>query len=151
MILAATTPLVTSPVLIFFIVLVIILLSPVVLNRFKIPHIIGLIVAGVVIGPHGLNVLARDMSFELFGQVGILYIMFLAGIEIDMFNLKRNLKKGLVFGLLSFLFPMIVGTLASVYILHMNWVTSILLASMYASPTSQPCFSHHFSQSRNSI
>lgn len=135
MILAATTPLVTSPVLIFFIVLVIILLSPVVLNRFKIPHIIGLIVAGVVIGPHGLNVLARDMSFELFGQVGILYIMFLAGIEIDMFNLKRNLKKGLVFGLLSFLFPMIVGTLASVYILHMNWVTSILLASMYASHT----------------
>ena len=135
MILAATTPLVTSPVLIFFIVLVIILLSPVVLNRFKIPHIIGLIVAGVVIGPHGLNVLARDMSFELFGQVGIRYIMFLAGIEIDMFNLKRNLKKGLVFGLLSFLFPMIVGTLASVYILHMNWVTSILLASMYASHT----------------
>ena len=135
MILAATTPLVTSPVLIFFIVLVIILLSPVVLNRFKIPHILGLIVAGVVIGPHGLNVLARDMSFELFGQVGILYIMFLAGIEIDMFNLKRNLKKGLVFGLLSFLFPMIVGTLASVYILHMNWVTSILLASMYASHT----------------
>ncbi|MBO5272430.1 MAG: cation:proton antiporter [Muribaculaceae bacterium] len=135
MILAATTPLVTSPVLIFFIMLVIILLSPVVLNRFKIPHIIGLIVAGVVIGPHGLNVLARDMSFELFGQVGILYIMFLAGIEIDMFNLKRNLKKGLVFGLLSFLFPMIVGTLASVYILHMNWVTSILLASMYASHT----------------
>ncbi len=135
MILTAATPLVTSPVLIFFIVLVIILLSPVVLNRFKIPHIIGLIVAGVAVGPHGLNVLARDMSFELFGQVGILYIMFLAGIEIDMFNLKRNLKKGLVFGLLSFLFPMIVGTLASVYILHMSWVTSILLASMYASHT----------------
>ena len=135
MIFTATTPLVTSPVLIFFIVLVIILLSPVVLNRFKIPHIIGLIVAGVVIGPYGLNVLARDMSFELFGQVGILYIMFLAGIEIDMYHLKRNLKRGLVFGLLTFLFPMIVGTLASVYVLKMSWVTSILLASMYASHT----------------
>lgn len=135
MILSAATPLVTSPVLIFFIVLVIILLSPVVLNRFKIPHIIGLIVAGVVVGPYGLNVLARDMSFELFGQVGILYIMFLAGIEIDMFHLKRNLKRGLVFGLLTFLFPMIVGTLASVYVLKMSWVTSILLASMYASHT----------------
>ena len=135
MFLAATTPLVTSPVLIFFIVLVIILLSPVVLNRFKIPHIIGLIVAGVVIGPYGLNVLARDMSFELFGQVGILYIMFLAGIEIDMYHLKRNLKRGLVFGMLTFLFPMIVGTLASVYVLKMSWVTSILLASMYASHT----------------
>ena len=135
MILTAATPLVTSPVLIFFIVLVIILLSPVVLNRFKIPHIIGLIVAGVAIGPYGLNVLARDMSFELFGQVGILYIMFLAGIEIDMFHLKRNLKRGLIFGFLTFLFPLVVGTLASVYILHMNWVTSILLASMYASHT----------------
>ena len=135
MILSAATPLVTSPVLIFFIVLVIILLSPVVLNRFKIPHIIGLIVAGVVIGPYGLNVLARDMSFELFGQVGILYIMFLAGIEIDMYHLKRNLKRGLVFGMLTFLFPMIVGTLASVYVLKMSWVTSILLASMYASHT----------------
>ena len=135
MILTAAAPLVTSPVLIFFIVLVIILLSPLVLNRFKIPHIIGLIVAGLVIGPHGLNVLARDMSFELFGQVGLLYIMFLAGIEIDMFHLKRNLKRGLVFGLLTFLFPMIVGTLASVYLLKMSWVTSILLASMYASHT----------------
>lgn len=135
MTLTAAAPLVTSPVLIFFIVLVIILLSPVVLNRFKIPHIIGLIVAGVVIGPHGLNVLARDMSFELFGQVGILYIMFLAGIEIDMFHLKRNFKRGMVFGLLTFLLPMIVGTLASVYILKMSWVTSILLASMYASHT----------------
>lgn len=135
MFLATATPLVTSPVLIFFIVLVIILLSPVVLNRFKIPHIIGLIVAGVVIGPYGLNVLARDMSFELFGQVGILYIMFLAGIEIDMYHLKRNLKRGLVFGMLTFLFPMIVGTLASVYVLKMSWVTSILLASMYASHT----------------
>ena len=135
MILTTSTPFVTSPVLIFFIVLVIILLSPLVLNRFKIPHIIGLIVAGVAIGPHGLNVLARDMSFELFGQVGILYIMFLAGIEIDMFHLKRNLKRGLVFGLLTFLFPMIVGTLASVYVLKMSWVTSVLLASMYASHT----------------
>ena len=135
MILTATAPLVTSPVLIFFIVLVIILLSPVVLNRFKIPHIIGLIVAGVVIGPHGLNVLARDMSFELFGQVGILYIMFLAGVEIDMYHLKRNIKRGMIFGLLTFILPMIVGTLASVYVLNMSWVTSILLASMYASHT----------------
>lgn len=135
MIFSATIPLVTSPVLIFFIVLVIILLSPVVLNKFKIPHIIGLIVAGVVIGPYGLNVLARDTSFELFGQVGILYIMFLAGIEIDMYHLRRNLRRGMVFGLLTFFVPMIVGTLASVYLLKMGWVTSVLLASMYASHT----------------
>ena len=75
----AITPFVTNPVLIFFIVLMIILLTPLVLNKLKIPHIIGMIVAGVVIGPYGLNILARDMSFELFGQVGLLYLMFLAG------------------------------------------------------------------------
>lgn len=135
MILAATTPLVTNPVLIFFIVLMIILLTPLVLNKLKIPHIIGMIVAGVVIGPYGFNILARDMSFELFGQVGLLYLMFLAGIEIDMYHLKLNLRRGLIFGLLTFLLPMIIGTIASVYLLRLDWVTSVLLASMYASHT----------------
>ena len=84
MLIATATPLVTNPVLIFFIVLAIILLAPVLLNRFKIPHIIGLIVAGVVVGPYGFNILADDSSFDIFGQVGLLYLLFLAGIEIDM-------------------------------------------------------------------
>ena len=135
MTICATTPLVTNPVLIFFIVLAIILLSPILLNRFKIPHIIGLIVAGIVVGPFGFNVLADDSSFDIFGQVGLLYLMFLAGVEIDMYHLKLNLKRGLVFGVLTFLVPMIIGTLASYYLLKMDWVTSILLASMYASHT----------------
>lgn len=128
-------PLVNNPVLIFFIVLVIILFAPLLLNRFKIPHIIGMIVAGIVVGPYGFNVLARDTSFEIFGQVGLLYLMFLAGIEIDMYHLKLNFRRGLGFGLLTFLIPMIAGTLASVWLLHMDWVTSTLLASMYASHT----------------
>ncbi|MBR6640034.1 MAG: cation:proton antiporter [Muribaculaceae bacterium] len=135
MTICATTPLVTNPVLIFFIVLAIILLSPILLNRFKIPHIIGLIVAGIVVGPFGFNVLADDSSFDIFGQVGLLYLMFLAGVEIDMYHLKLNLKRGLVFGVLTFLAPMIIGTLASYYLLKLDWVTSILLASMYASHT----------------
>ena len=82
-ILSATMPIVTDPVLIFFIVLVIILLAPILLNRLKIPHIIGMIVAGIAIGPYGIALLNRDASFEIFGQVGIIYLMFLAGIEID--------------------------------------------------------------------
>ncbi len=130
-----STPLVTSPVLIFFIVLVIILLAPVVLNRLKVPHIVGLIVAGVVIGPNGVNLLARDASFEIFGQVGLLYLMFLAGIEIDMYHLKLNLRRGLVFGLFTFIVPMVLGVLASAYLLNLDWLTSVLLASMYASHT----------------
>jgi len=135
MMLKATLPLVTDPVLIFFIVLVIILLAPLLLNKLKIPHIIGMIVAGIVVGPYGIGLLERDASFEIFGQVGILYLMFLAGIEIDMYHLKKNLSKGLCFGMYTFMVPMIVGTLTSVYLLHFDWLTSILLASMYASHT----------------
>ena len=80
------TAIVTQPVPIFFIVLVIILCAPLLLNKLKIPHIIGMIVAGVVIGPYGFNVLDNDSSFAIFGQVGLLYLMFLAGLEIDMYH-----------------------------------------------------------------
>lgn len=135
MILASTAPLVSNPIAIFMIVLVIILLAPILLTKLKIPHIIGLIVAGVVVGPYGFNVLADDSSFEIFGQVGLLYLMFLAGIEIDMYHLRLNLRRGLVFGLLTFIVPMIMGAVASVYLLKLDWVTSVLLASMYASHT----------------
>lgn len=128
-------PLVTDPVTIFLIVLVIILLAPVILNRLKVPHIIGMIVAGVVVGPYGLNVLDRDSSFEIFGQVGLLYLMFLAGLEIDMYHLRMNLRRGVVFGLLTFFIPMAMGVVASVYLLHVSWLTAFLLAAMYASHT----------------
>ena len=77
------TPL-SNPVLIFAIILFIILLAPIVLHRLRIPELIGLILAGAVIGPHGLGLMARDSSIELFGTVGLLYIMFIAGLEIDM-------------------------------------------------------------------
>lgn len=125
----------TNPVTIFLIVLVIILLAPVALNRLKIPHIIGMIAAGVAVGPFGLNILDRDSSFNIFGQVGLLYLMFLAGLEIDMFHLRLNLRRGAVFGSLTFLIPMAMGVAASVYILHTPWLTAFLLASMYASHT----------------
>ena len=87
-----TLPL-TNPVLIFTLILFIILFAPILLNKVKIPHLIGLIIAGAVIGPNGLNLIQRDSSIILFGTVGLLYIMFLAGIEIDIENLKKNSKK----------------------------------------------------------
>lgn len=130
----ATLP-IENPVLIFFIVLVIILFAPILLNRIRVPHIIGLIISGVIIGPNGLNLLARDSSFEIFGNVGILYLMFLAGLEIDMYDFKKSKKGGIIFGLYTFLIPMILGTAISYYTLHLNLMTSILLASMYASHT----------------
>lgn len=130
-----TTALVTNPVTIFLIVLAIILLAPVVLTRLKIPHIIGMIVAGVAVGPFGLGILDRDSSFNIFGQVGLLYLMFLAGLEIDMYHLRRNLRRGILFGLLTFFIPMVMGVVASFYLLHLSWLTSFLLAAMYASHT----------------
>lgn len=105
------------------------------LNRLKIPHVIGLIGAGVAVGPYGMNVLARDMSFEVFGQVGILYLMFLAGIEIDMYHLKKNLKRGMMFGMYTFFIPLILGAVASHLFLKLDALTSVLMASMFASHT----------------
>lgn len=125
----------TNPVLIFSVILFIILLAPVILHRLKIPDLIGLIIAGAVIGPNGLGIMSRDSSIELFGTVGLLYIMFIAGLEIDMADLKKNYGKTLTFGIYTFLIPMILGTLTSVYWLDFSWPTSILLASMYASHT----------------
>ena len=133
--LTTATALVNNPVAIFLIVMAIILLAPVVLNRLKIPHIIGMIVAGVVVGPYGLHILASDSSFEIFGKVGLLYLMFLAGLEIDMYHLRRNIRKGVLFGSLTFLIPMVMGVLGSVYLLHTGWLTAFLLAAMYASHT----------------
>lgn len=132
---AMTSPLVTQPVAIFLIVLVIILLAPILLNKLKIPHIIGLIVAGIIIGPYGFNVLDRDSSFAIFGQVGLLYLMFLAGLEIDMFHLRLNMRRGLLFGILTLVLPLAMGILSSVYIFRLDWTTSLLLGSMYASHT----------------
>lgn len=128
-------PMVTQPVSIFLIVLVIILLAPILLNKLKIPHIIGMIVAGVVIGPHGLNILDRDSSFAIFGQVGLLYLMFLAGLEIDMFHLRLNMRRGFIFGLLTLLLPLGLGVLTSLTLLGLDWTTSLLLGAMYASHT----------------
>ena len=126
---------VTDPIWIFFIVLIIILFAPIVLGKLKIPHIIGMILAGIVIGEHGLNILERDSSFELFGQVGLYYIMFLAGLEMDMEDFRKNKVKGLVFGLLTFIIPMALGIWTSVSLLGYSMVTSVLLSSMYASHT----------------
>ena len=126
---------VTDPTWIFFLVLVIILFAPIVLERLRIPHIIGMILAGVVIGEHGFNILARDSSFELFGKVGLYYIMFLAGLEMNMEDFKSIRVKATVLGLLAFIFPLGIGIWTNLHLLGYSLATSVLLASMYASHT----------------
>ncbi len=126
---------ITDPTWIFFLVLAIILFAPILLDRLHIPHIIGMILAGVLIGGHGFNILERDSSFELFGKVGLYYIMFLAGLEMDMADFKKNKKKAFVFGLITFTIPTVLGIFSNMTILNYGIVTSILLASMFASHT----------------
>ena len=129
-----TLPLV-NPVLIFSLILFIILFAPLILNRIKIPHLIGLIIAGVLIGPNGFYLMDRDSSIILFGTVGLLYIMFLAGLEIDMVQFKKNSGKSIVFGLYTFIIPMGLAFSAGYYVLHFSFLSSILFASMLASHT----------------
>jgi Kef-type K+ transport system membrane component KefB len=124
-----------NPVLIFSSILFIILFAPILLNKIKIPQLIGLILAGAAIGPNGINLLERDSSVVLFGTVGLLYIMFLAGLEIDLGDFKKNSRKSLVFGLYTFIIPMALGTVGGIYILNFSVPTSVLLASMFASHT----------------
>lgn len=126
---------ITNPVLIFLTVLTLILLGKVIFTRIRVPSIVGLIMAGIVVGPYGFGLLERDASFRILGDVGILYIMFQAAVEIDMFHLKAQLKSGVVYGLLSFLLPMLAGLLGTHYLLGGSWATSILVASMFASHT----------------
>ena len=126
---------ITDPTWIFFLVLTIILFAPMILERLHIPHIIGMILAGVAIGEYGFNILERDSSFELFGEVGLYYIMFLAGLEMDIEDFKQNKSKGIIFGVLSFAIRFGIGMWSCMKLLGFGVTTSILMGCMYASHT----------------
>ncbi len=119
----------------FLILFVIVLLAPIIFNKIRIPSLIGLIIAGAVIGPYGVGLMLRDSNMIMLGNAGLLYIMFLAGIEIDVAEFRKNSAKSLVFGMLTFSIPMIIGTFAGLYLLNLTLISSILLASMFASHT----------------
>lgn len=127
--------LITDPTGSFFLVLLVILLAPLLLSRLRVPHIIGLMLAGVLIGPFGLNLIERDRSFEIFGQVGIYYIMFLAALELDMGSVEHYGRRGLNFGLLTFLIPFALGYAAVRLVLGFGVDTSLLMACIFASHT----------------
>ena len=126
---------ITDPTWIFFIVLCIILFAPILMGKLRIPHLIGMILAGVIVGPHGFDILSYDSSFELFGKVGLYYIMFLAGLEMNMTDFRKSRIKTSTHGILAFAIPMIIGFALNTSLLKYGVLTSILLASMYASHT----------------
>src|SRR5690554_2575152 len=124
-----------NPILIFSLILFIILLSPILLRRLNIPGIIGLIIAGVVIGPHGLGILEKSSAIDLFSTIGLLYIMFIAGLELDMNEFKSNRNKSLLFGLFTFIIPLAAGFPVCHYLLGYDFNASFLTASMFATHT----------------
>ena len=126
---------ITDPTLIFFVVLLTILFAPIIMGKLRIPHIIGMVLAGMLIGKYGLNILERDSSFELFGRVGLLYIMFLAGLEMDLESVKKNSKRILIFGLLSFLISFILTFVMGTWLLNYSPQASFLLGCIMASNT----------------
>ncbi len=126
---------ITNPTLQFLILFVIILTAPILFNKIKVPSLIGLIIAGAVIGSYGLGLMTRDSNMIMLGNAGLLYIMFLAGVEIDLAEFKKNSAKSLAFGLISFSVPMILSYLAGHYLLGMTVMSSVLFASMLSSHT----------------
>ena len=126
---------ITDPTLIFFVVLLIILFAPIIMGKLRIPHIIGMVLAGVIIGQYGLDILKRDDSFELFGRVGLYYIMFLAGLEMDMEGVKRNSRQFLIFGLLTCLVPLGMTYLMAITMLSYTPTAAFLLGCIMASNT----------------
>ena len=126
---------ITDPTLIFFVVLMLILLSPIIMGRLRIPHIIGMVLAGILVGEYGLDILKRDASFELFGKVGLYYIMFLAGLEMDLEGFNKNKGRVAIFGLMTFVTPLILTFYMGVYLLHYSTMSSLLLGCIMSSST----------------
>jgi len=124
-----------SSVLIFAVILFIILLAPILLRSLKIPGIIGLILSGLVIGPHGLDWIEKNSAVDLFSTIGLLYIMFLAGLELDLKEFKTNKHKSLVFGFFTFIIPLALGFPVCRYLLGLDFNASLLVASMFSTHT----------------
>ncbi|HET7276355.1 MAG TPA: cation:proton antiporter [Longimicrobiaceae bacterium] len=125
---------ITNPVEIVALAMVIFLVVPLVFERFRVPGMIGIILAGAVVGPNGLNLLARDATIVLLGTVGLLYLMFLVGLELDLVDFNKYRNRSVVFGALSFAIPQITGTsvgLAFGYSLP----SALLLGAVFASHT----------------
>jgi len=126
---------VNDPVLIFTLILIIIFISPLLLRKFHIPGIIFLIVSGVIIGPHGLNIIEKNGAIDLFSTIGILFLMFNAGLDLDHQQFRHTRSKSLLFGLLTYTIPFSLGLPVCYYLLDYNFITSLMISNMFATHT----------------
>ncbi|MBN2726892.1 cation:proton antiporter [Candidatus Mcinerneyibacteriota bacterium] len=124
-----------DPILLFAIIMALSLLAPRLALKARIPSIIGLIAAGVIFGPHVLGILPEHELIEALSEVGLLYIMFISGLEIDLHQLNKHFHHSLIFGLLTFSIPLLMGTTSAMALLSLSLTASLLLASMFSSHT----------------
>ncbi len=124
-----------DPVLVFAIILLVILISPVILRKFRIPGLIGLIVSGIIIGPNGFNIIEKNNAIDLFATIGMLLLMFIAGLDLDQQQFRRTRYKSLIFGLLTYSIPFGLGLPVCYYILDYSLITSLMISNMFATHT----------------
>lgn len=121
--------------LILTIVIGIIWFVPIVCRKIHVPSIVGFILAGIVIGPSVLNIVAGDPTIKILGSLGMLYIMFQSGSEMDINDFKQYKYRSLFFGLCTFFIPFGLGLITSRFLLSFGWLPSLLLGAMYGSHT----------------
>jgi len=126
---------ITNPTLVFFVVMLVILFAPIIMGKLRIPHLIGMVLAGVALGQYGFNILVRDESFELFGQVGLYYIMFLASLEMDIEGARKRHVQMSFFGVLTYAIPFLLSFLLGLTVLHYSVPVSLLLGCIMSSNT----------------
>jgi Kef-type K+ transport system membrane component KefB len=124
----------TNPVLVFALAMVIFLVAPLIVERYRVPGMVGVIVAGALVGPHGLNLLERGSTIVLLGTVGLIYLMFLAGVGIDLHGFRRYRWQSLGFGALTFGFPLLLGW-GGGNLLGLEARSALLLGALLASHT----------------
>ncbi|MGB4568458.1 MAG: cation:proton antiporter, partial [Dysgonamonadaceae bacterium] len=124
-----------DPILVFLVLLLIVLLIPSLFKRINLPSIIGLIIAGILVGPYGFNILSNDAGMEMFSTIGLMYIMFTAGLELDFNEFVANRNKSLVFGLFTFTLPLLIGYPVCHHILGYAPMPAFLTASMFSTHT----------------
>jgi Kef-type K+ transport system membrane component KefB len=132
--LANITP-IENPIIIFAIIIMIILLTPYVSKKLKVPAIFGLIISGLVIGPHGTGLISDNLGVKILSSVGLLYLMFLAGLEINMVSFQRSRYKSIVFGILTFFIPLSLGYFVLRNLFDFSFQSALLLASMFSTHT----------------
>ncbi|ASC72900.1 Na(+)-H(+) antiporter [Halomicronema hongdechloris C2206] len=124
-----------SPIIGFTALLLVTLTIPPIFERLKLPGLVGLLLAGVLLGPSGLHLLNPDGEVEkLLSDIGKIYLMFVAGLEIDLQEFSKNRNRSLGFGAITFLLPLAAGTMVGRFFGY-DWNGSILIGSLLSSHT----------------